>query len=334
MGQGAFILAPRGATLGPDELRFFRDADPFGFILFDRNVSDAEGTRRLTASLREAVGRDAPVLIDQEGGRVQRLRPPLSRDWLPPLDQARLAGDRAARAMELRAILISADLLPLGIDANCAPCADIATDDTHRFLRNRCYGTTPDEVTARARATADGHLAMGVLPVLKHAPGHGRATADSHKRLPRIDAAFDDYDATDAAPFRALADLPMAMTAHLLIQAIDPDRPITLSDAGIRYLRDGIGLTGFLMTDDISMEAVDGSVAVRSAAAIRAGCDAVLHCNGDLAEMTAVAGAAGRLTDAGQARADAAVARRAGADRPDLTAVEEELADIMEHADA
>ena len=334
MGRGAVILAPAGPDLGPDESRFFRDADPLGFILFARNVSDAEGTRRLTAALRDAVGRDAPILIDQEGGRVQRLRPPLARDWLPPLDQCALAGPRAARAMELRAILISAELLALGIDANCAPTADIATPATHPFLRNRCYGTTADDVTPIARACADGHLAMGVIPVVKHAPGHGRATADSHHDLPRIDAPLDDYDATDAVPFRALADLPMAMTAHLLIPAIDPDRPVTLSPAGLAYLRDRVGLTGFLMTDDISMQALSGTPADRAAAAIAAGCDAVLHCNGDASEMAAVAAAAGALTPAAEARLDAALALRHPATRPDIQAAEAELADILERTDA
>ena len=188
-------------------------------------------------------------------------------------------------------------------------------------------------MTERARATADGHLAAGVLPVLKHAPGHGRASADSHKDLPRIDADLGDFDVTDAAPFRALADLPLAMTAHLLIPAIDPDRPITLSDAGIRYLREGIGLSGLLMTDDISMEALSGTVAERAAAAVAAGCDVVLHCNGDFAEMTSVAKAAGRMTDAAATRAGAAIALRHDT-MPDLSAAEEELADILERTDA
>ena len=220
-----FALLPFMAsrTTFSTERMFFRDADPWGFILFERNVSDADGTRALAESLREAVGRDAAILVDQEGGRVQRLRPPLGADWLPPLDHARRAGDKAERAMYLRAVLIAAECRAVGIDANCAPCADIAGPGTHPFLRNRCYGTDAETVTRLSRATAEGHLDAGVLPVLKHVPGHGRATADSHKTLPRVEADLATLEATDFAPFRALGDLPLAMTAHLDMPALSPD---------------------------------------------------------------------------------------------------------------
>jgi len=327
---GAAIFGCAGPVLSPAEASFFRTADPWGFILFARNIESAAQVIRLTNDLRAAVGRDAGVLIDQEGGRVQRLRPPLARDWLPPLDQVRASPrDRAARGLYLRYRIIAAELRALGIDANCAPVADIAGPGTHPFLRNRCLGETAAEVAAHARAVAEGLAGGGVVPVLKHAPGHGRAGTDSHKGLPRVTATRAELEATDFAPFAALADLPMAMTAHVVYPALDPDRPATLSPVVIDLLRHRIGLTGLLLTDDISMGALSGSVAARSAAARAAGCDIVLHCNGDAAEMAAVADAAGTLEGAAAARADAALAARHSPAPVDMAALEAEFRAIL-----
>jgi len=186
IGRGAAIFGCAGPVLFAQEADFFRDYDPFGFIIFARNVENPDQLRRLTGDLRASVGRDAPILIDQEGGRVQRLRAPIWCDWQPPQDTVMRAGPQAARAMALRSMIIAAELRAVGIDANCAPVADIATDATHPFLRNRCYGTDAQAVTNIARAVADAHLAMGVLPVIKHLPGHGRASADTHHDLPTV----------------------------------------------------------------------------------------------------------------------------------------------------
>ena len=331
MGQGAYILAPAGPSLSPGEAAFFRAADPWGFILFQRNCETPAQLRRLTGDLRAAVGRDAPVLIDQEGGRVQRMRAPHWREWLPPLDQVERTG--SSRAMYLRGLLIGAELLAHGVNVNCAPSGDIAWLETHPFLRNRCYGTDAATVTAMARACAEGLLDAGCLPVIKHAPGHGRATVDSHKGLPRIEAPLAELQETDFAPFRALADLPMMMTAHIVLPEIDAEVPLTLSGAGVRYLREEIGLKGLLMTDDISMGALQGSVSERGRAALGAGCDLVLHCNGDLAEMEALAEAAGAMAEAAQKRADIALSRRRTPTDIDIPAVEAEFGSLIEGAD-
>ncbi len=322
---GATILAPAGPVLSAGEAAFFRDADPWGFILFARNLSDADGIRALTDALRTAVGRDAPVFIDQEGGRVQRLRPPLARDWPPPLDHASGAAD-PVRAMWLRYRLIAAELRALGIDGNCAPCCDIAGPATHPFLRNRCLGTTAAAVIPRARAVAEGLLAGGVLPVVKHIPGHGRAAADSHHELPVVEASLADLAATDFAPFAALADLPLAMTAHVVYPALDPDAPATLSAAAVTAIRGRLGFGGLLMTDDMSMQALSGDLGTLTAQAIAAGCDVTLHCNGDLGEMQTVAAAAAGMTPAAAARAAAALAARRAPGSADLAALAAECA--------
>lgn len=333
-GPGATILGCAGPALASDEARFFREADPWGFILFSRNIEAPDQIRRLTGSLREAVGRDAPVLIDQEGGRVQRLRAPHWREYLPPLDQVeRCAPGEATRSLWLRYRLIAGELRALGIDANCAPTADIAGPDTHPFLRNRCFGTDAASVVAGARATAEGLLAGGVLPVLKHIPGHGRAVTDSHLALPHVDAPWDELARTDFAPFAALADLPMAMTAHIVYSAIDAEAPATTSPRMIGVIREDIGFDGLLMSDDISMEALSGEVRARSEAAILAGCDVILHCNGDRAEMEAVAAAAGRLAGTGLARADAALSMRRAPEPADWAAMEAELSGLLREPD-
>lgn len=329
MGQGGYIFGCEGLAVTPAEAAFFAKAQPWGFILFARNVDDPDQVRRLTAELRASVGREAPVLIDQEGGRVQRLRGPHWRDWLPPLDHVTLAGDAARRAMWLRYRLIAEELRCVGIDVDCAPCADVAGPLTHAVLRNRCYADSAERVVVLARAVAEGLIAGGVAPVVKHMPGHGRARVDSHLDLPRTDAPRAVLEAEDFAPFRALNDLLMGMSAHIVFEALD-DRPATISDIMIRVIRDDIGFGGLLMTDDISMQALKGDVASRSRAALEAGCDMVLHCNGKLAEMQAVAEAAGAMGKAAQDRADAALAARDRREAIDIAAAEAELDALMQ----
>lgn len=323
MHQGAAIFAPLGLAVSDWEKAFFRDYDPWGFILFARNVDSPEQLRRLTAELREAVGRDAPVLIDQEGGRVQRMRAPHWREWLPPLEQATQARE-AVRSFWLRSRIMADELRAVGIDANCAPTCDIAGPLTHPFLRNRCLGETAEAVTALARATADGLLAGGVLPVMKHMPGHGRGTVDSHLQLPTADVALDVAAQTDFAPFRALNDLPMGMTAHIVFPDAGP-LPATQNAKMIGLIRDDIGFDGLIMTDDISMEALAGTVAQRSAASLTAGCDVILHCNGVADEMAQIADVTGKMTDAAQIRADRALTQRISPEKIDIATLEAEL---------
>ena len=321
--RGATILGCAGLTLGAEEAQFYRDADPFGFILFARNIETPEQVIRLTGDLRAAVGWDAPIFIDQEGGRVQRMRAPHWAEWLPPLEAVRQAGGQAARMMWIRARLIAAELRAVGIDGNCAPCLDIATAETHPFLLNRCYGEDVETVVAMGRATAQGHLAGGVLPVMKHMPGHGRASADTHHDLPtvKVDAAM--LQATDFAAFRVLNDLPLAMTAHIVFAAYDSE-PATCSARMMQVMRQEIGFGGLIMSDDLNMQALAGTLAERTARAIAAGCDVALHCKGDLAEMMAVVPAAGRMTPSAERRAEAALAARNEPEAADLGALRAE----------
>lgn len=307
-----------GPVLSPDEAAFFRAADPWGFILFARNIGTPDQVARLTSALREAVGREAVVTVDQEGGRVQRLRGPHWTEWGPPLDQT-----GGARAMWLRHRLIGAELRAVGIDSDCAPTLDLACADTHPFLRDRCLSDDPARVVELGRAAADGLLAAGVLPVIKHLPGHGRARVDSHLETPEVTVPLADLDATDFAPFRALADLPMAMTAHIRLTGLT-DQPATAAPEAIALIRDRIGFQGLLMTDDIDMQALSGTPAERAAAAIAAGVDLVLHCNGTLAEMESVVAASGTMTPVATRRAEAALARRVPPEPVDLDALRAE----------
>lgn len=327
MNFGAAILDADGLRLTAAERRLFAGADPFGFILFARNIEDADQVRALCDDMRQAVGRNAPILVDQEGGRVQRLRPPLARNWTAPLDFVAAAGARAERAMYLRYRLIARDLYDIGIDTNCAPMADLAGPDTHEFLKNRCYGGDPAQVATLARAVAEGLLDGGVLPVLKHMPGHGRAHQDSHVDLPQVGTPAETLENTDFAAFRALNDLAMGMTAHVVYSDLD-DRAATVSARMMGLIRERIGFQGLVMTDDISMQALRASPAENSRAALAAGCDAVLFCNAPLEDRRAVAQACGRMTDTAQARADAALAARRTPRDLDVAAAEAELNDL------
>lgn len=324
--HGAAILGCGGLTLTDWERAFFRDADPFGFILFARNVDTPDQLRRLTAELRDCVGRDAPVAIDQEGGRVQRLRAPHWREWLPPLDQvARSAPGKMERGIWLRYRLIADELRAVGIDMNCAPTCDLAWPETHPFLKNRCFGSDVRTVVRAGRAAADGMLAGGVLPVLKHIPGHGRTLVDSHHELPTATADRDDLFSSDFAPFRALSDLPVGMTAHIVVPAIDAQNPSTQSPAMIRVIRDEIGFCGLLMTDDLEMQALKGSMADRTRAALGAGCDLALYCKAIPEDQVAVATAAGQMTPAAMTRARFALSQRVEPAPIDATALMAEL---------
>ncbi|MEL7212176.1 MAG: glycoside hydrolase family 3 protein [Pseudomonadota bacterium] len=326
MAQGACIFGCEGLTLSDQEIAFYRDFNPFGFILFARNIDTPDQVRALTAQLREAVGREAPILVDQEGGRVQRLRAPEWCEWVPPLDEVARSSD-PARAMFLRYALIGAELRAVGIDVNCAPMADVAEAETHPFLLNRCYSDDPAQVATLGRAVADGLLHAGVLPVLKHIPGHGRGRVDSHKDLPRVGVDRAALE-RDFAPFRALNDVPMGMSAHVVYEAIDAGAPATTSRVMVNLIREEIGFDGLLMTDDLSMQALSGTVAERAEASLSAGIDVILHCNGDLNEMRAVAEASGTMGEAAQARADAAIVARPNAREIDISALEAEFSGL------
>lgn len=315
MPSRAFITGISGLELTPAERDFIRAARPWGFILFKRNVDTPEQVARLVAELRATVGEgSAPVLIDQEGGRVQRLGPP---HWpvYPPgavfgslYDRDPALGLKAAR---LSNRLIAADLADLGIDVDCLPLADVPVAGADNVIGNRAYGTEPGKVAAIARAVTEGLEQGGVLPVLKHIPGHGRATADSHFRLPTVDTPRAELERTDFAAFVPLADLPMAMTAHVVFSALDPAQPATTSATIIeQVIRGVIGFQGLLMSDDVSMNALAGSIAERTRAIVAAGCDMVLHCNGKLDEMREVAGQTPELSGKALARADKALASR------------------------
>jgi beta-N-acetylhexosaminidase len=313
MNPRAVIFGCAGLDLGADERAFFRDANPLGFILFARNVDTPERTRRLVDDLRSSVARaEAPVLIDQEGGRVARLRPPHWRK-APP---ARLLGELYARDPErgleaalLNSRLLAADVASIGCDVDCLPVLDIAFPETSTVIGDRAYADRPEPVAALGRATAEGLLAEGVVPVIKHMPGHGRATVDSHQSLPRVTAPRELLERTDFLPFKLLSDLPWAMTGHLLFEAIDREAAITVSARAVKeVIRGHIGFDGLLLSDDLSMQALGGALGERASRALAAGCDMALHCNGRMDEMVDIAartgpmsGAAGRRFDAGRA---------------------------------
>jgi beta-N-acetylhexosaminidase len=320
----AVIFGCAGARLGDSERDFFRTVNPLGFILFQRNCETPDQVRALVAALREAVGRaDAPVLIDQEGGRVARLKPPHWPAYPAAAALAALGGERAREAVRLGARLIADDLTRLGITVGCLPVLDIPVAGADAVIGDRAYGDKAAVVTELGRAACEGLLAGGVLPVLKHIPGHGRAAVDTHHALARVTAPRAALAASDFAPFRALADMPLAMTAHIVYTAFDAERPATMSRRVIdEAIRASIGFDGLLLTDDLSMRALGGGFAARAAGALEAGCDLVLHCNGDSAEMTEVADAVGVLSPAARARLERAQARRGAAEPIDRPALE------------
>lgn len=326
----AVIFGCEGPRLTKDEAAFFRDADPLGFILFARNVEDPVQLSRLTADLRAAVGREAPILVDQEGGRVQRLRAPHWHEWLPPLDQVlRSKPGSMERGLWIRYRIIADELQAVGIDADCSPTCDIASDATHPFLKNRCFGMDVDTVTRAGRACADGLLAGGVMPVMKHMPGHGRTVVDSHHDLPVAAAPLEELMRTDFAPFAALRDLPMGMTAHIVVPAVDADHPSTQSPAMINLIRRDIGFDGLLLSDDLSMQALSGDIVERAVRSLAAGCDIALHCNGRLPEMERIAAAVAPMTAAAQERTRRALALRRQPESIDVTALLAELEGLL-----
>jgi len=325
----AFITGLSGPVVTSDERAFLRESEPWGLIVFKRNVQSPGQLSTLTAAFREAVGRNAPVLVDQEGGRVQRLGPPHWPAYPPGAVYGRIhdrdpqAGLAAAR---LGAGLIAADLRAVGIDVDCLPLADIPVAGADAVIGDRAYGTAPEKVAALAGAIAEGLLAGGVLPVLKHIPGHGRATADSHLKLPVVETDRATLEKTDFAPFRALASLPLGMTAHVVFSAIDPVAPATTSAIMVgEVIRRFIGFSGLLMGDDVSMGALSGTLAERARASLQAGCDMVLHCNGDLREMKEIAAAVPVLEGLPAERAEAALARRITPQPMDIAAMRREF---------
>ncbi len=320
MAAGA-IFGLAGPDLAPDEAAFFRDADPWGFIIFSRNIVDPSQLGRLTARLRETVGRNAPILVDQEGGRVQRLGPPHWRSWRDVAGLFDGADEtRAVEAARLRYRIIADELRRVGIDVNCAPLLDVRAPEGHEIIGSRALGQAAADVARRGRAVCEGLLGGGVLPVIKHIPGHGRATVDSHLDLPRVATSMAGLGRIDFAPFRALADQALGMTAHVVYEAIDPTRCATLSPSVVDVIRRDIGFDGLLMTDDLSMRALSGPMGARAREALAADCDVVLHCNGEMAEMTAIAGVVPALTGAAAARAARAEAARRTPDQDDIVA--------------
>ena len=338
MAVRAFITGFAGTALSPAERAFVREHEPWGFIIFKRNVETPSQLRRLIGAVREAAGRNVPVLVDQEGGRVQRLGPPHWPSYPPGAAYGRLYDRSPAdgiRAAYLGARLIAADLAAVGIDVDCLPVADVPASGADPIIGDRAYGQSADKVSALARAVADGLLEGGVLPVLKHIPGHGRATADSHHALPVVETDQETLRKSDFAAFRPLSDLPLGMTAHVVYTAIDPIAPATTSVTLVRdVIRGWLGFAGLLMSDDISMGALSGSIEARARTAIAAGCDVILHCSGELAEMQAVASAVPVLTGEAAARADAALGRRGKVPKDDLAALRAEWAALINEAAA
>jgi beta-N-acetylhexosaminidase len=311
--RSALIVGLAGETLGPDERAFLRDCRPVGIILFARNCGAPDRIARLVGEARAAAAaEDMLVLIDQEGGRVRRLRPPHWRALPSAAAYATMQADdplTARRAAWLSARLTARDLAAIGINSNCAPVLDLRIPGAHDIIGDRAYGATPAEVARLGRAVADGYVAGGIVPVIKHIPGHGRAEADSHLELPTVHTSRAALEATDFAPFRALRDMPAAMTAHVVYSAIDAHAPASTSPiVTSEIIRAHIGFEGLLMSDDLGMKALSGTFRDRAAAVIAAGSDVALHCSGNLEEMQAAAAGVPRLTGKALARYEACIA--------------------------
>src|SRR5829696_1720351 len=313
MTARAFIAGCSGPVLTAEEEAFFRAAAPWGFIVFRRNIETPAQLTALTAALRETVGRDAPILIDQEGGRVQRMGPPHWPVYPPGRAYGRIAGNDRLFQREiarLGARLMAHAPREVGINVDCVQVLDIPVEGAHDGIGDRAYARDPETVAVLGRAAAEGLSAGGVLPVIKHVPGHGRAGADSHHALPVVHASREDLERQDFIPFRHLADMPLAMTAHVVYTALDPDRPATTSPRVVQdVIRDHMRYDGLLVSDDLSMNALAGSLAERAAAAFAAGCDVALHCNGRLDEMDEVASETPELAGEAKRRTEAALAR-------------------------
>lgn len=328
------IFGCEGTQLVPDEKRFFADSQPWGFILFARNIESRDQVRNLTGALRESIGdSNAPILIDQEGGRVARLKPP---GWKERPAAARFGSlyetspEAAREAAYLNARLMANDLADLGISVDCTPVLDVPVEGADAVIGDRAYSRDPAIVIDLGRAVIQGMLDGGVLPVMKHVPGHGRATADTHVALPHVTVAQDELSASDFVTFRSLNSCPLAMTAHVVFDAIDPQRPATTSPKIIRdVIRGEIGFDGVLITDDISMNALKGPLAVRAKAALFAGCDIILHCCGKMEEMRAVAGEAKPLQDQWLKRCETALAQLAPPEPLDSQDGEARLGELL-----
>jgi len=334
MAQKSFITGCEGLALSSEETAFVRAEKPWGFILFARNCADRDQIRRLCQSLREAADDpDAPIFIDQEGGRVRRLRPPLVPDYPAGAAYGAVYARNPAdglRAAWIGARLIAHDLTDLGITGNCVPIVDVRQPYADEIIGDRAYGETPEPVAEIGRSVSQGTLAGGALPVVKHIPGHGRARMDSHKALPIVDDAIETLRAVDFRPFCVLNDLPLAMTAHIVYSCLDKELPATTSAKVIStIIRGEIGFDGALMSDDLSMQALSGTIAERTAAALAAGCDLALHCNGELAEMRQVAAKSVELSGEALRRCEAARSLCGAGGDCDAAALRAELDDLL-----
>ncbi|MCI5046872.1 MAG: beta-N-acetylhexosaminidase [Aquisalinus sp.] len=330
----AVIYGCEGPQLTAEERAFFQQQRPWGFILFARNCQSPEQILALCHALRETVDDEiAPILIDQEGGRVARLKPPLAQER-PPMDRfgalMKLDPAKARQAAFLGARLLAEDIRRVGVNVNCVPCLDLPQPDADQIIGDRALALHPDPISHLGQEVIEGTLAGGVLPIIKHIPGHGRAMADSHLELPVVTTARQELEQSDFVPFRNLNKATMAMTAHVVFTAYDEAAPATLSRTVIDdVIRGYIGFDGLLMTDDLSMKALAGSFQDRSQAALAAGCDILLHCNGDMAEMQAVAEVAPLLGGKARARAEAAMAELREAAQVDVTAEEQRFAELL-----
>jgi len=325
------IYGCAATSLSAAEKSFFRETRPWGFILFTRNISDSAQVKALVQELRDTVGDEsAPILIDQEGGRVARLKPP---HWHARPPAARFGTlhntnpEAAREAVYLNARLMAHDLAGLGINVDCLPVLDVPIPGAHAVIGDRAFSTDPATVITLAKAQIEGLTDGGVLPVMKHIPGHGRAGADSHLDLPRVSASAEELSASDFVTFRSLDNCPMAMTAHVVYESIDPQRPATTSPKVIRdVIRGEIGFDGLLMSDDLSMKALDGPLSVRAKQALFAGCDLVLHCNGDMNEMREVASEVTGLKGLSLKRSEQALAHLSAPAQFDPAAADARLA--------
>jgi len=328
------IFGCAGARLSADERAFFRGAKPYGFILFGRNIETPDQVRALVDELRSTVNdAAAPILIDQEGGRVARLKPPHWKARPPARRFGELhetAPEAAREAAYLNARLIAAELAALGINVDCVPVLDVPVEGANDVIGDRAFSRDPTIIIDLGRAVIEGMIDGGVLPVMKHIPGHGRAGADTHLELPHVTTDAEILSATDFVTFRSLNQCPLAMTAHVVYDAIDPQRPATTSPKVIRdVIRGEIGFDGLLMSDDVSMNALSGPISARSKAALFAGCDIVLHCNGSMEEMAEVAGEGKPLEGPSLKRAEAARAHLSAPGTFDAAAAETRLAELL-----